>query len=311
LTVAADASTPVSAIVVGGTMPIVGAYKFTASNDAFTIVDLSMEASSTASIVELVFKDGTTELGRQPFNGLVLTKAGLNLVVPANTSKVVTVYAQLGSVGTNAAAAGGNIRVALTGVKQRDSNGVETNPSMFVQANPMYVYKTKPTITNVALPTSVLSNGTQTIYQFSVTADAAGTVAWRRVAFNVATTSVTAATFNLYESSNQSTTLANTTCTLAGSTVTCVSTQDQEVSGSKTYVLKAVIAGATTNSSISVNIPSSGLSYVAPTAAGSVGATSSFTWSDESVVPHTASTNDWSNDYLVKNLPTDSLTMTK
>ncbi len=177
--------------------------------------------------------------------------------------------------------------------------------------NPMFVYKTKPVITNVALPTSVLSNGTQTIYQYTVTADAAGTIAWRQIKFNVATTSVTATGFALYDSANQSTALANTTCTLAGSVVTCVSTQDQEVSGAKTYVLKATTAGATTNSSISVNIPSSGLGYVAPTAAGSVGATSSFIWSDESVVPHTNLTSDWSNDYLVKNLPTDSLTMTK
>ncbi len=321
LTAALDASTPVSALAVGNTMPKVASYKFTAFNDAFTIVDLSGTTTDSSSIIELVFKDGATELGRQPFNATSFTKTGLNVVIAANTTKVIDVYASLGSVGTNAGATGGNVGIALTSYKYRNSNGIETATSSFsgngvglsLVANPMYVYKTKPTITNVALPTTVLSNGTQTIYQFSVTADAGGTVAWRNIKFNIATSSAMVTSPILYDSANQSTPLQNTTCFFSSfTTVICASTQDQEVSGSKTYVLKAIVSGAVVTSSISTSIASSGLGYAAPTSAPTVqGSSATFVWSDESIVPHTNQTIDWNNDYLVKNLPTDSLTMTK
>jgi hypothetical protein len=322
LTAALDASVPVSAIYVGGTMPKVASYKFTASNDSFTIdqLNLAVTSSSTAdaaAISEVVIKDGTTELKRQSLTGLNGTSTiitGLAISIPANGTKVLDVYLNLGNVGTPGyAAPGANVGITLTGYSQITSTGVKTFPGTWLSSNSQYVYKTKPTITNVALPTTVLTAGTQTIYQFSVTADAGGTVAWRTIKFNVATTSAPVSLPNLYDSANQSSVLPNTTCTFntAGSVVTCVSTQDQEVSGSKTYVLKATVASAIVGSSVSTSIAGSNLGFVAPTAAGSVGATATFVWSDESVTPHTALTNDWNNDSLVKNLPTDSETMSK
>ena len=39
--------------------------------------------------------------------------------------------------------------------------------------------------------------------------------------------------------------------------------------------------------------------------------TASFVWSDESAQSHTIFTHDWANDYLVKNLPTDSQSLTR
>ena len=146
-----------------------------------------------------------------------------------------------------------------------------------------------------------------------VTADAGGTIAWRTVRFNVSLTAATIAstTYALYDAANQSVVLANTTC-IVGSNVICNSTTDQEVSGSKTYVLKATVAGAVVGTSVSVNIPNSGASFVAATDAVTVQTTgATFVWSDESSQPHSATTADWNNDFLVRNLPTDSLTMSK
>jgi hypothetical protein len=308
-------------------MPKVGSFKFTASNDAFTIVDITGTTTDSSAIIELVFKDGATELGRQTFNGTTFTKTGLNVSIPANGTKVIDVYESLGSVGTNAGATGATTTIALTSYKYRNSNGVETATSSFsgngvgasIVGNAMFVYKTKPTITNVALPTTVLAAGTQTIYQFSVTADAGGTVAWRTIKFNVATSgsAVVAGTpgsYVLYEQ-GQSTGLVNTACTAAGTsvaTVTCTSTSDQEVSGSKTYTLKANVTAAPTSSSVSTSILSSGLAYASSTDAATVqGTVATFVWSDESLVPHSGASLSWTNDAFVKNLPTDSLTLTK
>jgi hypothetical protein len=327
ITAATDASTPVAALAVAGSMPKIGSFKFTTTNDTFTIKDLTVHmnsglAADAAAITEVVFKDGATELKRQPMNGVNATATGLSIPIGVNGSKVIDVYAQLGSVGTGFAGTGANVGLALESYTYSNSNGVETtNFGVASTSNNMYVYKTKPTITNVALPTTVLTAGTQTVYKFTITADAGGTVAWRKISLSVGTStpsgSMTVTGWTLYDSANESSALANISAastTVTGSTglVDFVSSVDQEVSGSKTYTVKATIGGSpVTGSTVSHSIASGASAHVAPVAYASVGNASSFTWSDEAVNPHTALTADWNNDNLIKNIPTDSLTLTK
>jgi len=323
LTGVVSATTPVAANVVGGTMPMVASYKFTASNDAFTITELTATTTNSSAISELVFKDGATEIGRQPFDGNYATKTGLSLLIPANTSKTIDVYVSLGAVGTNAGTTGSNVGVSIRGMKYRNSNGVETTATSSMTevatllGNNQYVYKTKPVITNVALPTSVLTAGTQTVYKFQIAADAGGTLAWRKISLNVGTSTpsgaFTVTGWTLYDAANESTALANVTAS-SGSAVMVdfVSSVDQEVSGSKTYVVKATIGGSpVTGSTVSHSIGTGVSTHTDPVAYASVGIPSRFTWSDEAITPHTALTADWNDEYLVKNLPTDSLTLTK
>ena len=319
LTVAIDPSTPVSVLAVGNTMPKVASFKFTALNDSFTIVDLTATTTDSSPVIELVFKDGATELGRQPFNGTTLTKTGLNVAVPANTNKIVDVYANLGSVGTNAATTSANVRVTVTSIKSRNSNGVETTTSYpsGISGNSVYVFKTKPTITNVALPTTVLTAGVQTVYQFTVTADAGGTVAWRKLSLNIGSStpsgSVTTSGYAIYDAANQSTALSGVSAVQTSTGVTFTSTIDQEISGSKTYVVKATIGGTgiVAGASLSHNVQTAGAQAAPNTYAVAAAAAGSFIWSDESVIGHDDTTADWMNDFLVKNLPTDSETLTK
>lgn len=313
-----DASTPVAALVVGGSQPKVASFKFTASNDSFTITELWFNATGSDAIAELVLKDGNTEVKRQAFNGTDLKMTGLNVPVAYNSNKVLDVYAVVSSIGTGYAAAGKNVGVSLYAMKHRDSNGVEnTVNGLSLTSNSMYAYKTKPTISLVALPTTVLAPGTQTIAKFSVTSDAGGPVSWRQVKFNVTlggAAGVTAGTAVLYDAANESTPLAGVSCAgpLSG-VITCASTstQDQQVSGTKTYVLKATVTGGATGDSVSVRIPSNTTTFSAPTALASVSTSASFIWSDESVIPHSNTSADWNDDYLVKNLPTDSQTISK
>jgi hypothetical protein len=327
ISVAIDASTPVASLAVGGSMPKVGSFKFTTSNDMFTIDELTVHmasgtAADAAAISELVFKDGATELKRQPMNGVNATATGLSIPIAANTDKVIDVYAQLGSIGTGFAASNANIGLALESYEFLNSAGVKTRTfGTATSTNNMYVYKTKPTITNVALPTTVLSGGTQTLYKFQIAADAAGTVAWQKINFTVATSgagSIPSLTgWALYDTADESTPLSNVTVTqnAAGTLVTASSTVgvDQQISGSKTYVLKATVNGTlVTGYSVSTKIASGGAPNQVPaSAATAAAATTNFVWSDLSVTPHSAVTLDWFNDYLVKNIPTDSQTVTK
>ncbi len=319
LTGAVDASTPTAALVVGNSMPKVASFKFTGQNDTFTITELTATTSDSSSIVELVFKDGAAELGRVPFDGTTATKTGLSIAIPYNSNKTVDVYVSLGSVGTGAGTSSANVGIALTAMKYRNSNGVETATSSMsgsgvagsLQGNAMYAFKTKPVISNVALPTTVLAAGTMTIGKISVTADAGGTVDINKIIFNVSTSSATIATPNLYDDADHGTALG--TCSLiTGNTQISCANVNKAVSGSKTFVLKAVVSGTiTTGSTVSTSI-STPSTYAVPNVAAVVAATTaSFVWSDESLLGHALTTADWNNDYLVKNLPTDSQTLTK
>ena len=190
------------------------------------------------------------------------------------------------------------------------SDGVKTRVYGSTSTNPFYAFKTKPTITNVALPTTVLAAGTQTVAQFTITADAGGTVAWKRLQLAVNASGVGFSTVSFYDAANQSTALVGTVSTTSSS-ITFVPTNEQEVSGSKTYVVKAFITGSpTTGNSFATNIPALG-GFVAPNVFGTVSTTNAFIWSDESLIGHSETTADWMGDYLVKNLPTDSQTLTK
>ena len=85
--------------------------------------------------------------------------------------------------------------------------------------------------------------------------------------------------------------------------------------GSKTYVLKVLITGGATAADVfSTNIPVGQTAAVAAgtvVAAAALSPTPTFVWSDESVLGHGAATADWIGDWLVRNLPTDSQTLTK
>ena len=320
LTAALDtANTPVSANVVGNSMPKLASFKFTAQNDSFTITSLTATTTAPEAFIELVFKDGATEIGRQPFNGSVATKTGISVPVGSNLSKTIDVYGNLGSIGTGFASTSATATISLVAYEKQDSNGVKTPIYLNTTAltgNAAYVFKTKPTITNVALPTTVLAAGTPTISKFMITADAGGTISWKKILmnFSTSTSAVSLASFNIYDASNESTALTGASIAVDYNlgTLTITSTIDQEVSGSKTYVIKATAGGTiSTGATVSTNIPTGAVAHTDNQFNGVVVAGSSFTWSDESALGHTVTTNDWFDDFLVKNIPTDSQTLTK
>ena len=311
---AVDASTPVSALVVANTSPKVASFKFTATNDVFTIDELTANVANAAAIASITWKDSATgaTIATQPMNGLYATSSGLSIVVPSNTSKTIDAYVNLGSIGTGFASTSASIGVTLDGFESINSNGVKARDYTNRVGNAMYAYKTKPTITNVALPTTVLAAGSQTVAEFTVSADAGGVVSWSKIQLNVTATGVGFSSVNIYDAANQSTALANVTVATTSTTMTFTSSADQEVSGSKTYVVIATITGSpVTGNNFSTSFPNSGLGFVTSTTNALVGGTATLVWSDESSQPHSLLTQDWNNDYLVKTLPTTSQTMSK
>lgn len=320
----ASGPSPVASMVVGGATQTAAVFKFAAANDSFTITDLTATTSAFTTISSVNLLDcgttgascSSTPIATKPGGTATTTFTGLSIPVPANTNKYLGIQFVLGSVGVGTGTSGENVAVTLIQHKASNSNGVQTTTSVYQAGNAVIVFKSTPSISTVALPSTVLTGGVQTLYKFTVGASG-NTISWNKVDFSIATsTSMTVGTFGLYDSASGLSvagTFSSATTTSTGLTVSFTPTNEQEVSTTKTYELRGTVGGTiSTGSYISTSITQGTTSYVSPTTASAVALTASkFVWSDMSASSHSTGTSDWNNDYLVTGIPTGSLSLTK
>jgi hypothetical protein len=255
-----------------------------------------------------------------------------------NTDTNLDVYVGIPTVASGATS-GAAISAVLDyneGFKAIDSSGAsdtslaaaDLNSAATSGKGTLYVRKSIPTVSAVALDTNVLSAGSnKAIARVKVTADTAGDVSWNKIVFTVSkTTGITlgaTTTVALYDGANA---IAGSFATTTGSLATVTDlfgaatsgfivfepTAEQQVAAgsSKTYELRTTVGGLAANSNtldVSVANPTSSVSTgTASAIGGPAGAsTPSLVWSDRSVIDsvHSTSTSDWTNDYLVKTLP--------
>jgi len=197
----------------------------------------------------------------------------------------------------------------------------------------LVVRKTVPTLSAVALDTTTLSEGTDKVLgRVKVTADAAGDVDWGQFVFTVNKTSAISigatTTLALWDGSTQ---IAGSFATTTGALVGALDALDNLTTGllhfrpttvrtvaadtSATYELRGTIGGTASGANfvdVSIANPSTSVTTaIFSTAAGTLGtaANASFVWSDWSDLSDhaagatSASTADWTNDYLVDTLP--------
>jgi hypothetical protein len=324
ITATADASNPVAAITYDNQTVTTLAAKFAAVTAAYNVTDLTVTVTEASAVSSVDLYDGATLVASKP-GATSVVFSGLNWNVPANTNKVLTVKLVLGTVGIGAGNTGATITTAITAFTAvNTSTGVSAAGTVSSpNGNAMYVYAATPTITNVALPESTLSNGTKTVSKFAVSSNG-GTIGWKYLAFTI--TKVMSGTDTLASATlwdaDTNTQIAGT-ATFTGSVevdndtaggLTFVATNEQQINGTKNYVLKMVVAGATTSGDyLSVSIAQPLVAYDAPDLYADVltdDATATFVWTDQSLVSHSETTEDWNHGYLVKNLPTDTQTLT-
>lgn len=248
-----------------------------------------------------------------------------DFIVPSNGSADLTVKVSYNSNFNTSLKTGVQLTATLDGSNANfkfvgaNSSTVITTTST-VAGNPVYLFKSIPTISNAALSTTVLTAGTQTIAKYTVTADAKGAIDWRVMRFTVSPSNIGAIdTFSLVDENNNSVaTCQATTSTSSPFTVNCVKTSDNQVGAgsSKTYSLKANItlaSGNTNSASISTIFNRAAtMAYRPDTVTNVSGTLNNFIWSDESGAPHNDGVSaDYFGDFLMKNLPTDSQTLSK
>lgn len=181
--IALDGASPVNRAVSGNQEVTAAVYKFTATNDTYTIkeVDVSVPSQTAASaIVSASIYDGTTLLGSLSVNGSdadsgsnnMFSFTGLSLPVNNNTTKTLTVKFMLNNIGNGYGSSQQNVKAQIDRVRYQDSAGSVTNHTTDYDANELYVYKAVPTITIQSVDTTTkLVNGSQRdLYKFNVTA---------------------------------------------------------------------------------------------------------------------------------------------
>ncbi|MFA7285750.1 MAG: immunoglobulin-like domain-containing protein [Candidatus Paceibacterota bacterium] len=322
ITATIDSSTPVSAILFDNQTITASAFKFSSENAGFNIEDLTFNLADATTAQSIELYDGATLIASRP-GASTVTFNGLSWNIPANSNRILAVKLVLGSVGVGAGTSGASQLITLKNFTAvNTSSGVssvdtEANPS----GNPMYVYAATPTINNATLPTSVLTIGTTSIAKFSVASNG-GTIGWKKIVFNVNRSISGPDTLSntvLYDA-DTNTQIAGTVTYSDGieadngtsGTIIFVTTNEQQVSGTKTYELRTNIAGTLTEGNyITTNIPQPS-NYMAPANYSPVANTdTSFVWTDMSASSHSESTSDWNNSFLVRNLPTSTQVLSK
>ncbi|OGG78383.1 hypothetical protein A3A36_00310 [Candidatus Kaiserbacteria bacterium RIFCSPLOWO2_01_FULL_52_12b] len=365
LTTATGVSPDNMNVIAGTGMVKVGSFDFTAQYSGYTVdeikVKIPADAATAVTSITLRYPNasGVSTDSTQSIVGssgsqahATSTFAGLTFYIPAGTTKKIDAYVNLSTI-QNDGDSGKAVTVVLDnddGFHATDSAGTATTTMSGgdLSSNDtggkgtLYVRKSIPTLSAVALDTTAITNGTNKVLaRVKVTADAAGDISWAKIAFTVGKTSPSNAlvigatsTVALWQGSNQitgnfATTSATSTTVLTstvtdtwgvsstGGTLAFFPSVEQKISAgaSATYELRGTIGGfsAAGGYTLDTSIGNAQTTASSTGTAAQVGSTfllgnavaPSFIWSDMSSVAsvHSTATSDWTDDYLVKTLP--------
>lgn len=226
ITPAVDGTTPQAAVVAGGQAVTAAKFKFTTLYDAYTITDLRFTlgaAARSAAIDTAVVKDGDTVLGTASYDGAnsYFNFTGLNVAVPANTTKVLTLAYNLSPyLSSSTTTSQLDLQPTLDFVKHTNSTGTQacvgttdsdqgdptcSPTTTYATSKEVYAFRSIPTVTENN-GTDVLGTGTtisnsvaKNAYSVKVAADAKGPITVKQMKFALTwDDSTTDSTLRLY-----------------------------------------------------------------------------------------------------------------
>lgn len=323
LSVSVAASDPDTANVVAGSTVKVGAFRFSAANSSYTIPELKLKVTSNAASstngLTIKYKNaaGATVEATAPViagseANATSTFTGLSAFVPANDEMVVEVYANVPLL-SQSGATGNSINVTLDyneGFKAVDGSGSTATSvgSADVSSNgTFYARKSVPTFAKQSVGHSTPATGVA-LYKFTVSADAAGSVEWKKLSFTVATSGVTVDDLYLRRvgaSSNVNDATVEGAGTVSVYAGTSANDDVESISAgsSQTYELFGTVTGWGSGDSLVISLTED--SSVAAPASSATLTSNNIIWSDRSATSHTTVTADWTNGYLLKDFSSD------
>ena len=275
------------------------------------------------------------------------TFTGLDFFIPADDDGDVDVLVNIPTIASGAST-GKTISVLIdngitNGFRAVDSSGAATTTlagadldgSATAGEGDMVVRKSSPTLSSTPITDTLAAGPDQVIGRFTVSANSASSIGWRKFVFemNKASSTMTlgaTTTITLYRMpANVSVTgifatttgaaLVAQTQMFANSATTgniifaADSEQQIAAGGSQLYELRTTIGSLENSTENKINnislrmVDGSRTSATSTTYAfmnvvnGDI--TNKFVWTDRSLVSHSATTADWTNEYLVKAIP--------
>ena len=268
------------------------------------------------------------------------------LYVPSGGSTVLSVYGNMNAVETGYANSGDGPQlglvwyIATSGSQPTWSTSTVTN----AWSKQMVLYKSKPTVgPRAGIISGTLVAGTNDLYAVTIAADSKGDVAIKKLVFYItggmSTSTDKIGTFKFYKGTIDYSDKVKATTTLTDGTGVALSAisdkdgntttnlaiifDDEETitaDTSQTYYLKANVSGVDTTGEYIQTYVKGDTTYATGTAAGywsgptkyANASSSVFVWSDITYPrgPYTESTSeDWTNGYLVKTVPSTLYTL--
>ena len=281
-----DSTTPEAAVVAGGQLVTAAKFKFTASNDSYTITEAKVKVNGNngAVIQYATLSDGTnTYTSAYDSTNNYFNFTGMSISAPeGSTSLTASLMLATPSTDGTTITTGKDVKLTLYYVKALNSQGVvkegyedasDSGVTMTASAltgNSLYVYKSVPTFTQVAVTgegTNLSSSSTTTLYAFTVKADTMGDVALKQLKFVTSVSDINTSSygslsnFKFFRGSSDITSsvtiqttagvsLEDSTTIGSGTVVVTFNTEEGIGAGAtNTYYLKATPAGFSTSSS--------------------------------------------------------------
>jgi len=205
-----DASTPISDIMVmGSSAETFAIFKYSASTSAENIKITSIVATTTLSNcanssvngIKLIADGFEATLASLDSSGVATFNLASNpLVITAGTEEKVTIKANVAPYPYASSTGTVQFGIATTTYQGAVSGTVTSTAAAanWEEANAMTVYRTRPTVSFVGPSAGILADGTKTLIEFSVTADAGQDVNIYSFNFGVTISDTATTTGNLH-----------------------------------------------------------------------------------------------------------------
>jgi hypothetical protein len=320
-TVSLDGTAPNSQIVSAPGSIVSSVAKVQPVNDGLNLTGLTVQITdpSAVSSFDLLFNGSVVRSAIPAATSVAVT--GLNVNVPANTNGILSARLNLSGVGVGLGTTGANLTTNLnnfTGTSP--STGASASITGSASGTAIYAYKAVPVIARGTNGVStVLGAGTKTVADFTIT-PVGGTIGWRTLQFAIATSTASTTVGNgavgstLYDvTAGNYVTLS--AATSSGTTFTVIANTEQQLSSAHEYQLNVTISitgGLATGNSMTFQLSRQNTVFQSsntwanfnPTGAGIP--TSTIVWTDQSASAHGLTTTDWTTDFLVSGLPTNT-----
>lgn len=218
LTVADDASNPVSKLVIAGSSKVtMGELRLTATNEDIDLTSIHFTASAvnSGSLVDefttLYLFDGATQVASlTPTTSAAATftiNSGDFRIPKGSAGKKLSVKADVANIQTGSPAESGrgvSLAVAQDAYAAKGASSGSTigsgSMSGTFTGNQFNIFKSLPTVSVVNLSSSSLINGTDIeLFKFNLTADSNGDIGFFKATFDIATNTASVTSFKLYE----------------------------------------------------------------------------------------------------------------